>query len=199
MKKNKVVIILIGIIVVLFVVICAIASFFLVSKKSSDFDNKTEKTQSLNTASETKENDKKVDKEMVDNYVKCKVDNQQVDFKMMTVTYFTSMNTTSFLASGTSGAGSTMQLSFPGQKAGTFKDSATSSEVGIHYGSTGTESYQSFYENGQTTINISKYSGNQIEGNYTGTVIYLDMNGRDANRKHSVDCSFKASVAIKTM
>lgn len=142
-------------------------------------------------------------KKVENNFVKCDIDGQKINFVMKAVNYFPTMQTTTFLASeenaGADSYLSTIQLSWPDKTVGTYQDNETSSEIGIHYGSSLTESYQSSYEKGPTTIEITKYSGNEIEGKFKGTGVFVSTKPNDLTPKKVFDCSFSSQLEVKAL
>ena len=76
------------------------------------------------------------------------------------------------------------------------------SEVGLHYG-TGQldESWSTNADNGDTfKINVTKYSGNNIEGTFSGETTNITPNGWNLESKMNFkNCSFSSNFEIKPL
>ena len=146
-----------------------------------------------------------------ENYVKCNIDGQTKNFTIGNVSYEASAKepATSLSADETgketANNRSTISLTFGGNKTRSFIESEANSMndyfMGIQYSPDRMQIYDSNYIvgfNNNAQANITKYSGNNIEGTFSGILVYDPPLGKpDESRKFTVQCSFSSSVAIK--
>jgi len=140
------------------------------------------------------------------NFVKCDIDNKKsVIFKMISVNYMQSVDTTMFMAQGEimseSDIAPVLQFSFPGKSARSYTMAKTDSNQGMHYGVTVEENWQTNFENSNSyQINVSKYENNHVEGTFSGEMTYLDQSGWNNEKKTNFqNCSFSSDLEIKSL
>jgi hypothetical protein len=143
---------------------------------------------------------------LTDNYIKCDIgDKKGLEFKMSAPSYATNHNNpysnvdpvlgeTILLSFDKNGV--SVMASFPGKAPTSYtlvKDEKAGYGINYGIGTTG-QSFSTNYENGDRyQVNVTKYSGNIIEGTFSGGV--TDLNNK--NTKVSLkNCSFKSSLPI---
>jgi len=193
--KNKKILIAIGILVLIVIVVIV---WVMIKKPASQ-------TSSLGTgntgASVQNQTQVQTPKE---NYIQCDVGGGKVKVFGIDSAEYNSANGSTYLGANELGksaieAKSTVFIAFKGQTTGSQNNIGTNknhANVNINYVSDGSDSYETYVDNGDAIASITKYSGNNIEGTASGTLTFVALSGQDNSRTAYLKCSFSSNLPI---